>query len=174
MTLKKDVESIIILYMRYFFLIFLLIFSLFSCAEELVGKVVKVSDGDTITIRDQNNQKYKIRMMGIDAPESHQTFGDISAQSLIELVFDKEVVVHWDKRDKYYRILGKVIVDGKDVNYEQLKRGLAWYYKQYEKDLSIDDREKYTEAEVLAKNYNEGLWSDPKSIPPWIFRHQKK
>ena len=152
----------------------LLFFTLVSFAEELIGKVIKVSDGDTITVLDSNNQKHKIRLKGIDAPESQQAFGDISTQSLSELVYDKEVLVTWDKKDKYYRILGKVIVDGRDVNYEQLKKGLAWYYKQYEKDLSDEDRKKYSEAEEWARNYTEGLWADSNSIPPWEFRRKRK
>ena len=82
------------------FLIFLF-FSLVSLAEELIGKVIKVSDGDTIVVLDSNNQKHKIRLKGIDAPESQQVYGDISTQSLAELVYDKEVVVNWDKKDKY-------------------------------------------------------------------------
>jgi endonuclease YncB( thermonuclease family) len=154
--------------------IILLIFSLVSLAEELIGKVIKVSDGDTITVLDSNNQKHKVRLKGIDAPESQQVYGDISTQSLSELVYDKEVLVTWDKKDKYYRILGKVIVDGRDVNYEQLKKGLAWYYKQYEKDLSDEDKKKYSEAEEWARNYTEGLWADSNSIPPWEFRHKGK
>lgn len=155
------------------FLIFLF-FSLLSLAEELVGKVIKVSDGDTVTVLDSNNQKHKIRLKGIDAPETQQAFGDTSTQSLAELVYDKEVLVTWDKKDKYYRILGKVIVDGKDANYLQLKKGLAWFYKQYEKDLNDEDREKYTEAEEWARNYTEGLWADSNSIPPWEFRRKGK
>jgi endonuclease YncB( thermonuclease family) len=152
----------------------LLFFTLVSFAEELIGKVIKVTDGDTITALDSNNQKHKIRLKGIDAPESQQTYGDISTQSLSELVYDKEVFVNWDKKDKYYRILGKVIVDGRDINYEQLKKGLAWYYKQYEKDLSDEDRKKYSEAEEWARNYTEGLWADSNSIPPWEFRRKRK
>ena len=152
----------------------LLFFTLVSFAEELIGKVIKVSDGDTITVLDSNNQKHKIRLKGIDAPESQQAFGDISTQSLSELVYDKEVFVNWDKKDKYYRILGKVIVDGRDANYEQLKKGLAWYYKQYEKDLSDEDKKRYSEAEEWARNYTEGLWADSNSIPPWEFRRKRK
>ena len=152
----------------------LLFFTLVSFAEELIGKVIKVSDGDTITVLDSNNQKHKIRLKGIDAPESQQAFGDISTQSLSELVYDKEVLVTWDKKDKYYRILGKVIVDGNDANYEQLTKGLAWYYKQYEKDLSDEDKKRYSEAEEWARNYTEGLWADSNSIPPWEFRRKGK
>jgi endonuclease YncB( thermonuclease family) len=155
------------------FLIFLF-FSLVSLAEELIGKVIKVSDGDTITVLDSNNQKHKVRLKGIDAPESQQLYGDISTQSLAELVCDKEVLVTWDKKDKYYRILGKVTVDGRDANYVQLIKGLAWYYKQYEKDLSDEDKQKYSEAEGFAKNYGVGLWADSNSIPPWEFRYKGK
>lgn len=154
--------------------ILLLLLSLLSFAEELTGKVIKVSDGDTITVLDSNNQKYKIRLQGIDAPETQQAFGETSRQSLASLVYDKEVIILWDKRDKYARILGKVIVDGRDANYEQLKKGLAWYYKKYENDLSDEDKERYAEAEAWARNYTEGLWTDSKSIPPWEFRHKRK
>lgn len=154
--------------------ILLLLLSPLSFAEELTGKVIKVSDGDTITVLDSNNQKYKIRLQGIDAPETQQAFGETSRQSLASLVYDKEVIILWDKRDKYARILGKVIVDGRDANYEQLKKGLAWYYKQYENDLSDEDKERYSEAEAWARNYTEGLWTDSKSIPPWEFRHKRK
>ena len=154
--------------------ILLLLLSPLSSAEELTGKVIKVSDGDTITVLDSNNQKYKIRLQGIDAPETQQAFGETSRQSLASLVYDKEVIILWDKRDKYARILGKVIVDGRDANYEQLKKGLAWYYKQYENDLSDEDKERYAEAEAWARNYTEGLWTDSKSIPPWEFRHKRK
>ena len=160
--------------MRHLAFVILFLFSSLSLAEELIGRVVKVSDGDTITVVDSNNQKHKIRLKGIDAPESQQVYGDISTQSLSELVYDKEVLVTWDKKDKYYRILGKVIVDGRDANYVQLKKGLAWYYKQYEKDLNNEDKKKYLEAEEWARNYTEGLWADANSIPPWEFRHKGK
>ncbi|CEZ19854.1 Uncharacterized endonuclease HI_1296 [Candidatus Methylopumilus planktonicus] len=160
--------------MKNLIFILLLLLSLLSFAEELTGKVIKVSDGDTITVLDSNNQKYKIRLQGIDAPETQQAFGETSRQSLANLVYDKEVIVLWDKKDKYARILGKVIVDGRDANYEQLKKGLAWYYKQYEKDLSDEDKQRYSEAEGWARNYTEGLWTDSKSIPPWEFRHKRK
>lgn len=153
--------------------IFLFLISLLSFAEELIGKVITVSDGDTITVLDENNQKYKVRLKGIDAPETDQAFGNISTQSLAELVYDKEVLISWDKKDKYYRILGKVIIDGSDINYEQLKRGLAWYYKQYEKDLNYEDMKNYFNAEVIAKKNKLGLWVDSNSIPPWEHRHRR-
>jgi endonuclease YncB( thermonuclease family) len=160
--------------MKKLIFLFLLFITISSFAEELIGKVIKVSDGDTITVLDNINQKYKIRLKGIDAPESQQLYGDISTQSLVELVYGKEVLVTWDKKDTYYRILGKVIVEGKDVNYQQLKKGLAWYYKQYESDLNSQDRETYSTAEETAKQTNIGLWADLKSIPPWEFRHKGK
>jgi endonuclease YncB( thermonuclease family) len=160
--------------MRKLVFLCILFFTVITFAEELIGKVIKVSDGDTITVLDSNNQKHKIRLKGIDAPESQQVYGDISTQSLSELVYDKEVLVTWDKKDKYYRILGKVIVDGRDANYEQLKKGLAWYYKQYEKDLNDEDKKKYSEAEEWARNYTEGLWANSNSIPPWEYRRKGK
>ena len=82
-------------------------------------------DGDTITVLDSTNTQHKIRLSGIDAPEKSQPFGNRSKQSLRDLVFSKAVSVDTDKRDKYKRNVGKVLVDGVDANLEQIKRGMA-------------------------------------------------
>ncbi|WP_254772745.1 thermonuclease family protein [Nitrosospira multiformis] len=115
-------------------------------AETLGGRVVKIADGDTVTILDESNRQHKVRLVGIDAPERKQPFGTVSRQHLADLVFGKTVVVKWQKRDRYQRILGKVLVDGQDVNLEQIKAGLAWHYKQYGKAQQLADRSRYGEA----------------------------
>jgi endonuclease YncB( thermonuclease family) len=76
-----------------------------------------------------------IRLSGIDAPEKAQPFGQRSKESLSSLVFDKAVTVEWSKRDKYGRIVGKVLIDGTDANLEQIKAGMAWFYRRYAKEL---------------------------------------
>jgi hypothetical protein len=85
-------------------------------AKTVAGKVVGVADGDTITVLDSFNRQHKIRFQGIDAPESAQAFGQRSKQSLSEMVFGKQASILYEKLDKYGRVVGKVIVDGRDVN----------------------------------------------------------
>ncbi len=81
-----------------------------ASADSLTGKVVKVADGDSITVLDSINTQHRIRLQGIDAPEKGQAFGNASRKHLANLVAGKEVTVKWDKRDRYRRIVGFVIV----------------------------------------------------------------
>ena len=103
----------------------LLLAALACTAATIEGRVVGVADGDTITVLDANAVQHKIRLAGIDAPEKKQPFGQRSKQSLSDLVFDKAVTVETNKRDKYRREVGKVLVGGVDANLEQVKRGMA-------------------------------------------------
>lgn len=140
-------------------------------AETLVGRVIAVSDGDTIKVLDDTKRLFVIRLMGIDAPEKVQPFGQRSKQSLSDLVFHDRVEVQWSKRDRYSRLIGKVLrADGSDVCLEQLTRGMAWHYKQYAKDQFFDDRHKYDQAELLAREARIGLWADDHPTPPWAWR----
>jgi endonuclease YncB( thermonuclease family) len=142
-------------------------------AEILNGTVVGVADGDTVTVLDASRQQYKIRLMGIDAPEKKQAFGNKSKQALSDLVFNKQVSVEFNKTDKYGRTIGKILVDGLDANLEQVKKGMAWHYKQYQKEQSSVDRTAYAKAEELAKAEKLGLWFDPSPTPPWDFRRNR-
>ena len=93
-------------------------FLLISCAIEagtLQGKVVGVADGDTITVLDATYTQHKIRMQGIDAPEKAQPFGQKSKQSLSQLVYNKQVTVEYQKKDKYGRVVGKILLNNTDV-----------------------------------------------------------
>jgi Staphylococcal nuclease homologue len=94
--------------------------------------VVGVADGDIITVLDANKVRPKIRLAGIDTPEKSQPFGNRSKESLSDLVLPKTVTVDTDKRDKYQRNVGKVLVDGVDANLEQIRRGMAWHCKAYQ------------------------------------------
>lgn len=142
-------------------------------AEVLPGHVVGVSDGDTITVLDDMNRRHVIRLMGIDAPEKKQAFGQKAKQSLSELVFDKDVSITWFKKDRYGRTVGKVLVKDIDVCLEQIRRGLAWHYKQYEREQSIEDRTRYAEAERSARVARVGLWIDEHPTEPSKFRRMK-
>jgi endonuclease YncB( thermonuclease family) len=144
-----------------------------SYADVLIGQVVGVSDGDTIILLDVNKTQYKIRLAGIDAPEKSQAFGQASKKSLSDLIFHKQVTVYWDKTDRYQRILGKVTLDAQDVCLEQVKLGMAWHYKQYQRDQTPEDRMRYNLAEKEARANRIGLWSDESPVEPSKFRHTK-
>lgn len=142
-----------------------------TLAKTIEGRVVAVADGDTLTVLDSNNEQFKIRLAGIDAPEKSQPFGARSKENLSNLVFSKPVTVQWEKTDKYGRTIGKVFVAGRDANLLQIRAGLAWHYKAYEKEQSPSDRADYAQAESNARTLRTGLWLDANPIPPWDFRH---
>jgi endonuclease YncB( thermonuclease family) len=118
--------------------------------------------------------QHKIRLQGIDAPERGQAFGTKSKKNLSELVAGKTVVVDYHDYDRYQRVLGKVLLDGEDVNLEQVEAGMAWHYKKYQEEQSVSDRVKYTDAEREARRQKLGLWRDPDPTPPWEYRQASR
>lgn len=157
---------------RFLLLMAMLLAAMPVTAETLIGRVVGVADGDTVTVLDASNDQWKIRLMGIDAPEKKQAFGQKSKANLSSLVFNKQVRVEYSKKDKYGRTVGKILVDEIDANLEQVKAGLAWHYKQYQKEQTPEDRSLYSDAEERAMAGHIGLWADPNPTPPWEFRHR--
>ena len=143
-------------------------------AAELHGTVVKVYDGDTITVLDADRQQHKIRLSGIDAPELGQAFGRVSRQHLADQVAGRTVVIEWSKRDKYKRIVGKILLDGRDINITLIEAGLAWHYKKYASEQSPVDRERYARAEARARVARAGLWREKHPSPPWEYRKARK
>lgn len=141
-----------------------------ATAAELASTVVRVIDGDTVVVLDAGRQQHRIRLSGIDAPETRQAFSQRSRQALAADVHQREVVVEWDKRDVYGRIVGKILVDGTDVNLEQVRRGLAWHFRRYAKEQPPQDRVAYARAEDEARAAQRGLWRDPQPVAPWEFR----
>jgi endonuclease YncB( thermonuclease family) len=132
--------------------------------------VVGVSDGDTITILDRAKVQHKIRLSGIDAPEKGQAFGDRAKENLSRLVFDKTVEAHCHKKDRYGREVCKVTRGSTDVNLEQLKAGFAWWYREYAKEQTSQERDEYAREEEGAKAARLGLWKNAKPVPPWEWR----
>jgi endonuclease YncB( thermonuclease family) len=131
---------------------------------------VGVADGDTIAVLDANYQQHKIRLNGIDAPEKGQAFGNVSKQNLSRLVFGKDVTVEWHKRDRYGRLVGKVLVEGADANLDQVRQGLAWVYVTYLREVALEDREAYLAAERRrSKRSGYGAISP---VPPWKWRRR--
>jgi endonuclease YncB( thermonuclease family) len=142
--------------------------------QTIIGKVVGVSDGDTITVLDADKRQHKIRLEGIDAPESNQDFGSRAKQSLSDLVFGKTVTVTSWKKNKYGRTLGTVTLDGNDINLEQVQRGMAWSYHYSANEVRPEEPTAYELAEEQARKEKRGLWADASPVPPWEFRQSGK
>lgn len=142
-------------------------------AGTLEGRVVGVTDGDTITVLDPANRQYKIRFAGIDAPEKNQPYGQRAKAHLSELVFNRQVMVETEKEDRYGRTVGKVLVGGRDTNLAMVVAGYAWHYKKYQAEQSPDDRLLYDSAEKEARAARRGLWADSVPIPPSVWRSGK-
>lgn len=121
-------------------LVLLLFLALPISAGELESRVVSVADGDTITILDASKSQHRIRLSGIDAPEQGQAFSKRSKENLSRWAFNRDVVVEWNKKDRYGRLVGKVLVDGHDVNLEQVRAGLAWWCRFYANEQTPDAR----------------------------------
>jgi endonuclease YncB( thermonuclease family) len=156
------------------FILTILLMPIAAQQKTITGKVVGVSDGDTITVLDGSKQQHKVRLEGIDAPESAQAFGQKSKQSLSDMVFGRNVTVVSSKTDRYGRALGKVTLEGKSINYVQVMYGMAWFYRAYSKDLSSEDAKAYEQAEQTARTDKRGLWADPSPVAPWEFRRGKR
>ena len=146
------------------------------------GRVVGISDGDTITVLDSTKAQHKVRLAGIDAPEKAQAFGERSKQNLSALVFGKDVRADCNKRDRYGRDVCRVWVTPSDcrscgltldVALAQLTVGLAWHYKRFENEQTPEERGRYSFAEDEARARHIGLWKDPKATPPWEWRRTK-
>ena len=99
------------------------------------------------------------------------------------MVAGKDVLVESDKTDRYGRVLGKVWVQPSDcstckktldTNYAQVAAGMAWWYRHYAEQQSLEDRDLYEAAEDKAKAMRLGLWSDANPVPPWDYRRGKR
>ena len=137
-----------------------------DCQEPkvLVGDVIRVSDGDTIWVRDKLEHRHKIRLNRIDAPESNQPFGKESTQHLQSLIGGREILVEYETTDRYRRILGIVHLGEMDINLQMVRDGYAWHYKHFDATPS------YSTAESTAQSAKRGLWATTKPIPPHQWR----
>ncbi len=132
---------------------------------ELKGKVVHISDGDTIRLL-VGRDAVTIRLEGIDAPEFGQPFGTTSKHALRDLVDQKEVVVRTTGKDRYNRTLGVVFAGDVNVNAKIVEDGWAWHYKVYNNDPAL------AKLEIAARAARRGLWADRNALAPWKFRQR--
>ncbi len=133
--------------------------------EIIQGKVVAITDGDTVTIL-MNNTQYKIRLAEIDTPERGQPYGAKSKEILSGLIFGKEVTANVQDKDRYGRYVARIYMENVDISREMVRQGAAWVYRQYLRDDSL------LEVETEAKTANRGLWSLPEAqnMAPWEWR----
>ena len=137
----------------------------------LTGRVVAVSDGDTITILDENNVKHKVRIRAIDAPERFQEYGANAKEHLSTIVYDQTVIVTVEGQDEYGREVGKVMVGDLDVGLAMIDAGWAWYFKENEKEWAKEVRKLYSDREHKSRKVRVGLWvADSPVAPPWKYR----
>ncbi len=145
-----------------------------ALADTIEGEVVRVADGDTLTIRTSQPLDYRIRISGIDAPEKGQPFGNRSKQNLAQLALNKQAQLDCYKTDRYQRKVCRVFVEGGDVGLEQVRGGAAWWYRAYAKEQTAAERRDYGEAEDQAKAAKVGLWREQDPVPPWEWRAEKR
>lgn len=144
-----------------------------ALGEAITGRIVGITDGDTLTLLDTSNQQHKIRLAGIDSPEKGQDFGEKAKANLSALAFNKEASADCRKRDRNRRQICAVTVDGKDLGLEQVRAGMAWWYRQYVSEQTPQQRTEYEMAESEARARRLGLWSGKNPIPPWDWAHRK-
>lgn len=148
--------------------IFILLLPFTVLADESIIKIVSIPDGDTLNIINGNNKKVKIRLYGIDAPETTQKYGQASRDYLRKIVKNKRLTYKIRSKDDYGRVVATLYGDNKDLNYEMIKAGWAWHYRYYYKS------KKYAEAEKNARNQKIGLWKGDNPQAPWEYRKENK
>ncbi|EEV5388893.1 thermonuclease family protein [Salmonella enterica] len=158
-----------------YIVIFTLLFSCSSFANNLVGKVTRVIDGDTIEVKTLPEKilvyeiPIRVRLINIDAPEKKQPFGRWSTNQLKALLAGQSVTVSYTQTDRYGRVLGRVVTaNGTEANRQQVLKGAAWVYDRYNTDNALPALQKE------AQKKKRGLWADVNPIPPWEWRHKNK
>ena len=136
-------------------------------AETFTAKCVGVTDGDTITVL-RGTQQVRVRLDGIDTPETRQDFSDKAKRFTSALVFEKVVQIKVTDTDQYGRSVARVVSGGVDVSVALVTAGLAWHYKQFSDDPIL------ALSEQSARKAKIGLWSQAESIAPWAFRKGKR
>ena len=135
----------------------------------ITGRVVRVADGDTVSVLDGSNTQHKIRLHGIDTPERNQRHGKKSWDALSDMVSGRNVGVVVLGRDSYGRSNGTVYLGERNINLAMVAAGHAWWYRYYAPDDRLLEA-----AEGKARAAKLGLWAEPDPMPPWDWRRQQK
>ncbi|EEW2245694.1 thermonuclease family protein [Yersinia enterocolitica] len=136
-------------------------------AAEIQGKVIRVLDGDTIDVL-QDKKPVRVRLLNIDAPEKKQAYGSWSTNQLKDLVAGQPVTVTYTQKDRYGRVLGRVVTtNGTEANRYMVQSGAAWVYERYNTDNALPALQRE------AQEQKRGLWAESHPVPPWEWRHNK-
>lgn len=165
----KSTKNILRLFVPFVFLCaFLCISATAARAASLFGKVIEVHSGDVITIFNLN-RPVRVRLMGIDAPEMNQAFGDVARGHLSDLVFEKSVLVEYAGIAADRSLNGRVLLNGADIGAQMIRDGVAWFDPRNGNLLSANDRAIYQQSEEAARSEKRGLWQQENAIAPWEF-----
>jgi endonuclease YncB( thermonuclease family) len=137
-------------------------------AGALEGKVVRIHDGDTLTVL-VGKERVRVRLACIDAPEHGQPFASRARQALADLAHLRRVTVEVVDRDDYGRTVGRVKVGGTDVNLALVRAGMAWHYAYH-----CPDARDLAQAQREAREARRGLWADPHPVEPSRWRRTQK
>ncbi len=136
---------------------------------DLRGRVVRVADGDTVSVLDARGEQHKIRLFGIDSPERDQPHGTRAGRELAALVEDKQVGVVVVEKDDYGRTVGTLYLGDTNINAAQVEAGNAWWYRYHA------PHERHLEAaEERARAGRRGLWQEERPVPPWDWRRGRR
>lgn len=149
-------------------------FPVSHAAGWLEGRVVRVADGDTVTLLDAQNKQHRVRLAFVDAPEKNQKFGHDAKRALSDWVFKKHVRVQVLEQDRYGRTVGKLQYQGRDINHALLQAGWVWHYTFYAKNQDRADFAAYQAAQKQAQQQQRGLWQDANPQAPWDFRRARR
>ncbi|SCK29509.1 thermonuclease family protein [Vogesella sp. LIG4] len=138
-----------------------------AAARDIGCRVVAVLDGDTLQCL-AGRRALRVRLGQVDAPETAQPYGQRAKAALAARVFGREVTLQRQDVDQYGRLVARVLLDGADINLQQVRDGWAWVYRQYAHEAG------YYAAERAARAEGAGLWADARPVAPWDWRHGDK
>ncbi len=149
-------------------LVCMVLLSLPASAAAVSGRVIRVSDGDTLTLRTATREIVEVRLAEIDAPERGQPWGDEAKEALAEMTFGEVVRAEVQTTDSNGRKVARVYLANRDINRELVEDGHAWVYPRYLRDETL------LEDEGSAREEGLGLWglSEARRVPPWEWRRQ--
>ena len=166
MNFKRLASSPKRLFVLLLFIVFAIFLNSFSNEEAINARVVKVIDGDTIEVLDDKNKLHRVRLFGIDAPESKQAYGQKSRNFLASMIASKNIKLIQKDKDKYSRIVAIIKLGTEDINKKMVQNGFAWAYTYYSDIYATDMKE--------ARKKKLGLWADKNPIEPFKWRQMNR
>ncbi len=148
-----------------------------SAGRIIEGMVRNVYDGDTLLLTTREDSRLKVRLYGIDSPETKkpnvpgQPYGDIAKRTLMYKIIGRRVSAEIMDIDQYKRAVAVIRYEGRDINREMVTEGMAWAYRQYLQGAYASE---YIDGEAKARSRRAGLWREANPQSPWEFRKKHK